>query len=405
MDNYLRKAVYTVFFSVIILVGCKKNDSTLEIEKEIIKQDPVVIWDKPNDIYFETQLTDLQLNAESVISGLFYYTPPKGTYLRKGNNQTLQVIFVPDDKIHYNNIIYNVTINVLEKMVPVITWSKPEPFYYGTALTELQLNATSDVDGKFEYEPALGEVIYIGKNINLTLKFIPNDLEKYVIVKDTTHIDVSFDKVLFNLDKDYGIMTDQEGNTYKTITIGNQTWMAENLRTTKYRNGDNIPIIESKEDWILTTSGAYCWMGNDEETYKDLLGALYNWYAVTDTRGIAPIGWHVPSMEEWNTLISFLGGIDIAGNKLRERSTSHWRVSESEGTNESGFTALPCGSRDAGGSYGDVTHFAHFWSRDNYYGSNIDARFYRLYNTGLLEDCYRNSNSNGKSVRLVKDSQ
>ncbi len=136
---------------------------------------------------------------------------------------------------------------------------------------------------------------------------------------------------------------DIDGNVYKTIKIGNQTWMAENLRSTKYRNGDPIPLITDAGAWSNLSSGAY--QGpfiSDKFEY----GNFYNWFAVSDPRNIAPEGWHVATDAEYTELASFLGGNAIAGNKLKETGTTHWN-DPNTGTNESGFTALGNGIVDA----------------------------------------------------------
>ena len=156
--------------------------------------------------------------------------------------------------------------------------------------------------------------------------------------------------IIFNPDINYGTVTDIDGNVYKTITIGTQTWMAENLKTTKYRNGDPIPNVTGS-GWVALVTGAYCWYDNDAATYKSTLGALYNWFAVNDERSIAPIGWHVPTDAEWTTLTTFFGGLTNVGNYLKETGTTHWST-PNLATNSSGFTALPGGRRDYhGGSY------------------------------------------------------
>ena len=151
---------------------------------------------------------------------------------------------------------------------------------------------------------------------------------------------------LFNPSISYGSLTDQEGNTYKTVTIGSQTWMAENLRTTKYRNGDDITEITDSMEWENISSGAFCNYQNTNDigaiaTY----GRLYNWKAVTDDRKIAPSGWHVPTFNEWMILAIYL--VDsVAGIKLKESGSIHWKQFYLfGGTNETGFTALPGGYR------------------------------------------------------------
>jgi uncharacterized protein (TIGR02145 family) len=135
---------------------------------------------------------------------------------------------------------------------------------------------------------------------------------------------------------------DFEGNVYKTITIGTQTWMADNLRTTKYRNGDAIPEVTDSSAWINLITGAYCNYNNTRNNDTIVsYGRFYNLYAVTDNRNICPTGWHVSTDAEWTTLTDYLGGASVAGDKLKEKGTTHWESPNAGATNEIGFTALP----------------------------------------------------------------
>ncbi|MBN2788937.1 MAG: fibrobacter succinogenes major paralogous domain-containing protein [Candidatus Delongbacteria bacterium] len=140
-----------------------------------------------------------------------------------------------------------------------------------------------------------------------------------------------------------GSVTDIDGNVYATIGIGSQIWMAENLKVTHYRNGDPVPNLTDNTEWSNTTDGAYCYYNNDPNL-AEVYGLLYNWYAVKDNRNIAPEGWHVPTEEEWDILINWLGGEEIAGSKLKESGNAHW-ISNSDADNESGFTGLPGGMK------------------------------------------------------------
>lgn len=137
-------------------------------------------------------------------------------------------------------------------------------------------------------------------------------------------------------------VTDYDGNVYQTVLIGDQCWMMENLKVTHYRNGDPIPHVTDGVTWGNLTSGAYCNYNNDEGNVATY-GRLYNWYAVDDSRNIAPAGWHVPSDAEWQTLVDYLGGDAVAGGKMKEAGTTHWASPNTGATNESGFTALPGG--------------------------------------------------------------
>ena len=141
-------------------------------------------------------------------------------------------------------------------------------------------------------------------------------------------------------------ITDIDGNVYSSVIIGEQEWMVENLKVTHFRNGDEIPNIINDTTWANMTSDAYCNYDNDE-TNSDIYGRLYNWYAISDDRLIAPEGWHIPSKEEWEILIEYLGGTSVAGGKMMEAGFEHWNENvNANSTNESGFTALATGHRD-----------------------------------------------------------
>ena len=163
----------------------------------------------------------------------------------------------------------------------------------------------------------------------------------------------------------FGTVSDIEGNIYKTIRIGNQTWMAENLKTTKYNDGELIPNITGDVEWLEFTSGAYCWYNNDGTGNKNTYGALYNWYSV-NTGKLCPAGWHVPSNKEWGLLTTYLGGAEVAGYKLKEAGTNHWQSPNAGADNASGFTALPGGYRDVSSDFGGffdwIGNFGLWWS-------------------------------------------
>jgi len=162
----------------------------------------------------------------------------------------------------------------------------------------------------------------------------------------------------FNPDLTYHAVSDIEGNSYKTIQIGTQEWMAENLKTTKFNDGTSIPLITHDIVWSGLTTPGYCWYENNEEIFKNIYGAYYNWYAV-NKGNLCPTGWHVPSEEEWKVFKMFLGmtqeqaellyaGGTTEGNKIKETGTFNWVEGSIGATNESGFTGLPGGTRSVG---------------------------------------------------------
>lgn len=159
-----------------------------------------------------------------------------------------------------------------------------------------------------------------------------------------------------------GNLVDVDGNIYNMVTIGTQVWMKQNLKVNKYNDGTAIPNITDASQWNNLTTGAFCWYDNNASN-KDTYGALYNWYTVGSGK-LCPIGWHIPTQTEWTTLIAYLGGVNIAGAKLKETGTSHWK-SPNIATNESGFTGLPGGWRAFASTsimYWDLGDRGYFWS-------------------------------------------
>jgi len=209
---------------------------------------------------------------------------------------------------------------------------------------------------------------------------------------------------IFNPNLTYGTMTDQDGNEYKTIQVNGQTWMAENLRTTKYRNGDYIPKIIDNNTWSNLTTGAYCNYNNTENidtiaTY----GRLYNWYTISDSRNLAPEGWHVATNTDWKLLTLNLGGEDVAAFKFKENGESHWYGFGEYATNESGMTILPSGLRSPSDG-----HFCCMGGKGIYWSSTQGDDGYAWcipFVSSPRGDCVRRLNhmKYGFAIRCVKD--
>jgi uncharacterized protein (TIGR02145 family) len=225
-----------------------------------------------------------------------------------------------------------------------------------------------------------------------------------------------------------GTVTDIDGNVYKTVRIGSQWWMAENLRVTHYRDGTKCPTVTSgahlwmaenlrmtryligeaipnvTDDiaWSALSSGAYCHYNNDEGNV-DTYGELYNWYAAADSREIAPVGWHMPSDAEWQTLVAYLGGESVAGGELKEAGITHWVSPNTDATNGSGFTALPGGYRLILGSFRNMGNNTLFWSSTEDNSNNSFAWYRSLFNTSARINHLSDSKQIGMSVRCVRD--
>jgi len=195
--------------------------------------------------------------------------------------------------------------------------------------------------------------------------------------------------------KETGSFTDsRDGQTYKTVKIGTQVWMAENLKCTKYNDGTSIPLIINDTTWSNLSTPGYCWYDNDGKTFKNTYGALYNWYAI-NTGKICPTGWHVPTDAEWTTLTNYLGGENMAGGKLKESGTTNWVSPNTAATNETGFTALPGAHRGSNGKFFDIKFNGSWWSSTE---SNTDP------NNAYRRDIYSNHSDVGRSYGYNKTS-
>ncbi len=196
-------------------------------------------------------------------------------------------------------------------------------------------------------------------------------------------------------------LTDFDGNIYDMITIGTQVWMKQNLKTTHYNDGEAIPNVTNNNIWSTMATGAYAWYNNDKVNWGDTYGALYNWFTV-GTGKLCPSGWHVPTDAEWTTLTTYLGGLSLAGGKLKEAGLVHWTTPNTGATNETGFTALPSGMRMADGT-GDNSLFTHggWWSSTENLTTNAWGR--NVANTVGSVIRGNTSKKYGFSVRCLKN--
>jgi uncharacterized protein (TIGR02145 family) len=203
-------------------------------------------------------------------------------------------------------------------------------------------------------------------------------------------------------------MTDQEGTVYKTIVIGTQEWMAENLNTSIYRNGDAIPTGLSNSEWentLITQQGAWAYYDNDA-SYACPYGKLYNWYACTDARQLCSVGWHVPTYGEWSVLETYLGGEDVAGGKMKttgtiEAATGLWYLPNTVATNSSGFSGAPAGGRDNIGVYRGLGLSGNWRTSSEFDADQAWVSF--LFNTVGTSYKINGDKQAGLSVRCLRD--
>jgi len=243
------------------------------------------------------------------------------------------------------------------------------------------------------------------------------DVENYTIeleVKDTGGLTHTTTKqvIVSNCCEFTGTVTDVDGNVYQTIQIGNQEWMAENLKVTRYRNGEAIPHITDGAEWGDLYTGAYCSYDNNDSNIV-IYGLLYNWFTVSDIRNLAPTGWHVPTDMEWKQLEMYLGmsqedangsgwrGTD-EGGKLKETGTMYWKTPNEGATNSSCFSARPGGHRSTGdGTSYYICRIAHFWTSTSFGTNSAYRRALWFDSAGVGRDY--NYTQDGNSVRCVRD--
>jgi uncharacterized protein (TIGR02145 family) len=198
-------------------------------------------------------------------------------------------------------------------------------------------------------------------------------------------------------------VSDIDGNSYNTIVIGNQCWMSENLKTSRYRNSGSIPYVVGNTDWGNLTTGAWSYYNHDA-TNNIVYGKLYNWFT-TKGDSLCPSGWHLPIDAEWTILTTYLGGESVAGGKMKSLGIAYWNDPNTGATNESGFSTLPGGYRNNDGGFAGIGNDAFFWSAQ--YGGIYASsrRLFSLSNGVQRESYYLNDSrlKGGASVRCIKD--
>ena len=284
-----------------------------------------------------------------------------GTITPKTNGNVFTAVLVPQT-IAESTVLFKITVNGVE-------------YYYSKGFT-------------FESNKQYNFTVSVNKN---SLSVVSNSISEWTV-----------DGNVYSTKQEF-INKDIDGNIYTTVKIGTQTWMASNLKTTKYRNGDPIgTTTPATLDISAETAPKYQWAyaGNGSNVF--IYGRLYTGYAVTDSRGICPTGWHVPTDAEWTTLTTFLGGSSVAGGKLKEASSSHWISPNTGATNSSGFTALPGGYRNTDiWSFVAVGYDGDWWSSTETSTTSLLNRF-MLYSYSEVGRGTVNKSS-GASVRCIRD--
>jgi uncharacterized protein (TIGR02145 family) len=280
-------------------------------------------------------------------------------------------------QVHGNGFSYN-----LKVISQIISNSKPQINFIGENNSSIKIQQKSKSSGTNMLYSNGDQLLYkgISGNYSTIITDVPTSS------KTTNFI--------------FTVCSDVDGNNYTTVTIGTQIWMAENLKTSKYNDGTSIPNIIDVNTWCSLNTGAYCTYDNTQSN-NNTYGKFYNFYAVIDSRKISPNGWHVPSDAEWKILENYLGGITVAGGKLKETGFNHWKSPNTGANNISGFTALPAGYRWDRGSIQDINYFTRFWASTEVNSGYAWSRSLTRTNVNIIVDSP--FKYNGFSVRCVKD--
>ena len=312
------------------------------------------------------------------------------------------------------------TFTVISAKVPVVetkTFLNPNFDFFDGDFTLMVQNGSSNKTKASSVEIRIDGVIIVDSR---DFRKKVNIVSKQISITQTSVLEIklqgsrgSFIELLIEGTLVRGTVTDNENNIYKTVKIGDQWWMAENLRTTKFTNGTPIPLYVwggwGSEPAEPPLTPAYCWY-NFDESYKQEYGALYNSAVAQDNT--CPTGWHVPSWYEWEDLTNYLGGYLVAGGKLKEEGITHWATPNSEATNESGFTALPAGAYYSYGDFYVMGNTGSFWNNGNIpqYDPNRPWEYPYLLGYTLNYDNGYIGGFNGKwyllpwcSIRCIKD--
>jgi len=312
-----------------------------------------------------------------------------------------------DVSIDFSTVV-NGTISNRLLVYDTLGGATTPPYFYACALLNTDYaNRIVDANGY----ATLGTVSFISPTPEIlpdTMIITIDSLTMYDTARDSIATNTVYgDQTIVVIDSETpGLQTDTvtdiNWNVYQTVKIGDQWWMAENLKATHYRNGDSIPQVTDNGLWSDRVTGACCDYDN-ESAYADTYGKLYNWYAVDYAGSIAPEGWHVPSNTEWQTLIDHLGGDDVAGGKLKESGFTHWSSPNTGATNESGFTGLPGGYRDnVSGIFDDIGNAGRFWTSSPLSATEAADRVL----TSARQDVtgsFTQKKEMGFSIRCVKD--
>jgi clan AA aspartic protease (TIGR02281 family) len=331
--NFTTMKKYFLIMALLVAIGAKAQDVIQMEKKGGVYKVPCKINGLALKFVFHTGASDVSI---SLTEALFMY---KNDYLQESDFKGTEYYRIANGDIAEGTKVILKTVEIgkqkLYNVEASVVHSLEAPLLFGQSALQRF--------GKFTIDYSNNTLI-IGGNITAT-NTIPT-AAKPATTQTTTSTSTP------------NSVTDIDGNVYKTVKIGNQTWMAENLKTTRYANGDVIPNVTDDKEWSNLTSGSFSNYAN-MSTY-DKYGKLYNWFAISDKNSICPANWRVPTFDDFRILIYYLWGEEEAGGKLK--SILIWDEPNVSASNSSAFSALPSGRRNINGTFADLFEYSNFWS-------------------------------------------
>ena len=241
-----------------------------------------------------------------------------------------------------------------------------------------------------------GNIVVIGKISGVT---DPVDAQDAATKANVDLLESKIEELEAMIGSEQGVVIDIDNNRYHIVTIGTQTWMAENLKVTRYNDGTSIPLVTDNVAWSNLSTPGYTWYNNSSSDY----GALYNWYTVSNgIKNVCPTGWHIPTDDEWGNLVSFLGGSDNAMGKMKQSGLANWTMPNTAATNDSGFVGLPGGNRWVDGSFQLIGNLGNWWSSTAPNATDAWSRYLSHDNSYPLYSA-QSGKKIGNSIRCLKD--
>ncbi|MCK5028515.1 MAG: PKD domain-containing protein [Bacteroidales bacterium] len=430
MKNILKRLTSVFVLTSLVLTGCNKNEESVNSLPTVVILSPLMDSEIEEDEIVNISIdasdpdgnvTEVRFYVDNVLLNTIFDTPFTSEWNTEGEEIGDHIIKVRvlDDSGEENSEEVNVVL-------------KAKNVNFSADYKEINQGRRVQFTDKSIYNPVswswdFGDGETSNEQNPNHLYFASGHFTVSLTVEDDNDIETE-EKIEYitvnSLGWSTGIVLDVEGNSYKTIKIGNQWWMAENLRVTKYSNGTEIELVEDENDWsnLTINDKAYCYL-NNTPSYNYPFGVLYTWAAAMNgsessdanpsgIQGVCPSGWHLPGDAEWKQLEYYLGmsgqqveeegwrGTD-EGGKLKEKGNTHWLFPNTGATNETGFSALPGGDRYSDGTFNDIGLYAIFWSATEYDSQNSWRRVLSAENSQIYRTTSRKRS--GFSVRCIKD--